>query len=183
MALGSTIDGEQSSVAQIKAQLDRARWDLEETTIHAPMDGYASGVTLAVGNRASPLRSVIAFIDADSLRINGVFSQNGFRSIVPGAKVKFALSSRPGVIHDSHVLEVFRGIGQGQVPVSAQLPSIGSIGVSQEYGVRIAIPKSVPPEAMRLGMSGTATVFAEDAGPIGILAYILLWFRVQFLYL
>ena len=34
-----------------------------------------------------------------------------------------------------------------------------------------------------LGMSGTATVFAEDAGAIGFLAKVLLWVRVQLLYL
>jgi hypothetical protein len=32
-------------------------------------------------------------------------------------------------------------------------------------------------------MSGTATVFAEDAGAIGMLAQILLWLRAQVLYL
>ena len=47
----------------------------------------------------------------------------------------------------------------------------------------IAIPEDVAPESLHLGMSGTATVFAEDAGAIGILAMILLWIKAYVLYL
>ncbi len=46
-----------------------------------------------------------------------------------------------------------------------------------------AIPDDLPPESLQLGMSGTATVFAEDAGAMGILAMILLWIKSYVLYL
>ena len=183
LELESNIGGEQTSIAQIRAQLSDARWQLDETTVSAPSDGFVSGLTLAVGHRASPLRSVMAFIESDSIRSNGVFSQNGFRRIAPGARVRMALSSAPGKIYESEVLDIFSGIGQGQVSVSGALPSIGSIGATQEYGVRLAIPKETSRESLRLGMSGTATVFAEDAGAIGLLANILLWLKAQVLYL
>jgi multidrug resistance efflux pump len=183
ITLGSQVNGEQSSVAQVRAQLEDAVWKLQETTIVAPSQGFVSGLTLAVGQRVTPIRSAMGFIEKDSIRINGVFQQNGFRRIVPGAAVRFALSSNPGRLHESRILEIFSGIGQGQVPVSGVLPSIGSIGASQEYGVRIAIPDDVPPESLQLGMSGSATVFAEDSGAIGILAMILLWIKAYLLYL
>ncbi len=81
------------------------------------------------------------------------------------------------------VREVFSGIDQGQVAASGILPSIGSIGASREYGVRLVVPDDLPSETLRLGMSGSATVFAEDAGAIGILALILLWIKAYVLYL
>jgi len=49
--------------------------------------------------------------------------------------------------------------------------------------VRIAVPENLPPEALALGMSGTATVFAEDANAVALLGQILLWIRAQVLYL
>ena len=49
--------------------------------------------------------------------------------------------------------------------------------------MRIAIPDAVPPESLQLGMSGRATVFAEDVGAIGIPAMILLWIKAYVLYL
>ena len=36
---------------------------------------------------------------------------------------------------------------------------------------------------LRLGMVGSATVISDDAGPIGILASILLWVTAYVLYL
>lgn len=183
IALNSEIGGKNSKVAQIQAQLDDARWKLSETKVIAPSDGYVTGQSLAVGQRVSPLRSVLAFIEAGSNRLIGVFSQNGFGRITPGTKVVVAMASNPGRLYQSEVVEVFSGIGQGQLPASGILPSIGAIGMTREYGVRLALPEDLPPESLHLGMSGTATVFAEDAGAIGILAKILLWLRAAAHYL
>ena len=34
LALGSTINGENTSVVQIQAQLDQAQWELDQTVVH-----------------------------------------------------------------------------------------------------------------------------------------------------
>ena len=39
LALGLVIDGENTAVAQLVAQLDNAKWELEQTMVHAPDDG------------------------------------------------------------------------------------------------------------------------------------------------
>jgi multidrug resistance efflux pump len=175
--LASTVNGEHTSIVQTRAQLDAARLNLRETTIYAPADGYASGLTLTAGHRVTALKPAMPFVQSDSIRINAVFSQNGFRKIKPGTRVRLSLVSVPGKIFESKILEVFGGIGQGQVPVSGVLPKIGSIGITTEYGVRLSIPKDLPANALLLGMSGTATVFSDDAGAIALLAHILLWLK------
>jgi multidrug resistance efflux pump len=45
-----------TTVLQTRAQLDDAKWELEQTTVKAPSDGYASVVALAVGARALQAR-------------------------------------------------------------------------------------------------------------------------------
>ena len=67
LALGSEIDGENTAVAQLVAQLDNAKWELDQTTIRAPADGYVSTMALAVGARAVPLRSAMSFILANDI--------------------------------------------------------------------------------------------------------------------
>ena len=42
----------QYKVAQLQAQLDNANWELSQTTIRAPADGYVTLVTVTVGDRA-----------------------------------------------------------------------------------------------------------------------------------
>jgi hypothetical protein len=43
------------------------------------------------------------------------------------------------------------------------------------YPGPISIPKEIRREQRRVGMPGTATVFADRAGPIGVLMSILVW--------
>jgi multidrug resistance efflux pump len=115
LALGSEIDGVNTTVAQLSAQLENAQWELEQTTVRAPSDGYVSLMTLAIGARAVPLRGALSFIVADDIMIVGIFDQNGFRSIKRGAAAKLVFANRPGEVFYSAIAEVHRGTGQGQV--------------------------------------------------------------------
>ena len=51
LARDSEIGGVNTTVAQIQAQLD-AKWDLERTTVRAPVDGMVTLMALTVGDRA-----------------------------------------------------------------------------------------------------------------------------------
>jgi multidrug resistance efflux pump len=183
LALDSEIDGENTTVAQLVAQLDNAQWELEQTTIRAPADGYASAMALTVGARVLPARSALSFILADEVTLVGVFSQNGFQSVKPGAAIKLVFANRPGVIYKSKVGNIVQGIGQGQIAVSGILARAESIGTSMDYPVLVDVPAYMDRNMLRLGMVGTATVISEDAGAIGLLANILLWVTAHALYL
>jgi multidrug resistance efflux pump len=183
LALGSEIEGENTTVAQLLAQLDNAHWELEQTIVRAPADGYASAMALTVGARVLPARSTLSFILADDVTLVGVFSQNGFQVVKPGAAVKLVFANAPGRIYKSTVGNVLQGVGQGQIAVSGILARAESIGTSMDYPALIDMPAEVDRNMLRLGMVGTATVFSEDAGPIGLLANILLWIKAYALYL
>jgi multidrug resistance efflux pump len=140
-------------------------------------------MALAVGPRPLPARSALSFILADDVTIVGVFSQNGFQSIKPGAPVLVAFANKPGHVYRAKVGEIVRGVGQGQIAVSGILARAETVGTSMDFPVRIDIPADMNRDMLRLGMVGTATVLGDGAGPIGILATILLWVSAYILYL
>jgi multidrug resistance efflux pump len=183
LALGSEIGGENTTVAQLNAQLENAQWELEQTTIRAAGDGYISAMTLAVGARAVPLKGALSFILAEEISIIGVFDQNGFKNIKHGAPVKLVFANRPGEVYHSAITDILRGVGQGQVAVSGTLARAEMVGTSTTYPAGIDIPKGLDPDMLRLGMVGTATVISDKAGPIGLLATILLWVKAYAAYL
>jgi multidrug resistance efflux pump len=183
LALGSEIAGENTTVAQLVAQLDNALWELEQTTVRAPAEGYASAMALTVGARVLPARSALSFILADDVTLVGIFSQNGFQSVKPGATVKLVFANTPGHIYKSTVGNMVQGVGQGQIAVSGILARAESIGTSMDYPALINIPADMDRNMLRLGMVGSATVISDNAGPIGILANILLWVTAYALYL
>jgi multidrug resistance efflux pump len=138
---------------------------------------------VAIGARALQARSLMSFIVTDDIGIVGMFPPNGFQAIKPGAKVKLVFGDMPGRTFDTTIADIPRGVGQGQIAVSGVLARSGSIGGVNAYPATIAIPNSIPRDQLRLGMPGSATVFAANAGVIGLLMSILVWISSYTAYL
>jgi multidrug resistance efflux pump len=58
-----------------------------------------------------PFRGAMSFILANDISIVGVFDQNSFKSIKPGASVKLVFANRPGEVYNSTIDVVMRGVG------------------------------------------------------------------------
>jgi multidrug resistance efflux pump len=183
LAMDSEIGGVNTTVAQIQAQLADAKWDLQQTTVRAPADGIVTLMALTVGDRALQARAVMSFIVTDDIRLIGMFSPNGFETIKPGAAVKLVFDDRPGRIYHAKIVEIPQGVGQGQVAVSGMLARSGSVEGVKAYPARISIPDDLDRAQLRLGMPGSATVFADNAGVIGLLMSILVWISSYTAYL
>ena len=90
------FEGAEASIQRIRAQLDEAGYDLEQTTVRAPMDGFPANVdSLQPGTRVTtlPVNQAMAFID-DSERervLAAHISQNHLRYVTQGqpAEVTF----------------------------------------------------------------------------------------------
>ena len=104
LAMDSEIGGVNTTVAQTQAQLDDAVWELSQTTIRAPADGYVTVVALTVGDRALQARSVMSFIVENEITLVGMFSQNGFQTIKDGAAVDIVFDNFPGRIYHARII-------------------------------------------------------------------------------
>ncbi|MCG7521759.1 HlyD family efflux transporter periplasmic adaptor subunit [Ruegeria sp. Ofav3-42] len=165
------------------ARIRSAQIDLEDTTILAPQDGIVTAVNLSPGNQVRSTASVMPFIEADSLRLVGVFKQNGSGALTAGMPAELVLDAAPGKILSSSVSLISPGTSGGQIPVSSDLLSAASIGSSSEVLVILEWPVDLPAHAANLGMVGSATVYSPEAGPFEILAKILLRIRGLVAYL
>lgn len=183
LALDSEVNGVNTTVAQVQAQLENASWDLSQTTIRAPADGYVTLVALTVGDRALQARSPMSFIVEKDITLVGMFSQNGFQAIKQGAAVSLVFDNAPGRIYHAKIADIPRGVGQGQVAVSGDLARTSALGGATAFPAEISIPDGIDRDTLRLGMSGNATAFASNAGMIGFLASILVWISSYTAYL
>jgi multidrug resistance efflux pump len=175
LAMDSEIGGVNTTVAQLQAQLDNASWELSQTTVRAPTDGYVTVVALAVGDRALQARSAMSFIVEREITLVGMFSQNGFQTIKEGAPVDIVFDNIPGRIYHATITAIPKGIGQGQIAASGTLARTSALGGATVFPAEISIPADINRDTLRLGMSGSATAFADNAGVIGLLASILVW--------
>lgn len=183
LAMDAEVEGVNTGVAQIEAQLDTAKWELDQTTVRAPSDGVVTVLALTVGDRALPARAVMSFIVSADITLIALFPPNGFQTIRPGAAVRIVFDNHPGRVFSAEVLNIPRGVGQGQITVSGALARVAGAAGANAYPAQISIPKDLDPSELRLGMPGTATVFARNAGPIGLLRSILVWISSYTAYL
>ena len=183
LALDSEIGGVNTTVAQLQAQLDNGVWELSQTDVRAPADGYVTVVALTVGDRALQARSAMSFIIEKEIMLVGMFAQNGFQTIKEGAAVDIVFDNVPGRIYHAKIIGIPKGIGQGQIAASGTLARTTAIGGATVFPAVISIPDEMSRDSLRLGMSGSATVFAANAGVIGLLASILVWVSAYTAYL
>lgn len=97
---GSVYDVEQftGQVEQLEAQLDGARWNLEETKVRAPADGFVTSVSLREGARVVnfPFVQAMAFVETQNQFLGGQIFQNHLRYVEPGLPAEIALKMYPG---------------------------------------------------------------------------------------
>ena len=116
LAMDSEIGGINTTVAQTQAQLDTAIWELSQTTIRAPADGYVTVVALTVGDRALQARSVMSFIVENEITLVGMFSQNGFQTIKEGAAVDIVFDNAPGRIYHAKITAIPKASARDRSP-------------------------------------------------------------------
>lgn len=120
---GSDIDGVNTTVAQLRAQLAKAEWDLNETVVYAPANGVVTQVGLVVGSIVGSVAAShqMSFIYETQRMYIATFVQNSKRHIKAGDPVEVAFDSLPGRIIKGDVEAVVKAMGQGQLDPSGDL--------------------------------------------------------------
>jgi len=110
-------------VQQLEAEQANAVYDLEQTTVRAPTDGYVTQVTLRPGmlSAAIPLRPVMIFIHKETKYYIGWFHQNSLLRLNIGDDAEVTFDGIPGVIFSGKVKFVFPDLAEGQVVPSGNL--------------------------------------------------------------
>jgi multidrug resistance efflux pump len=166
-ALAARVGEEHALVAEVTAQLDQAKLNLEWTRIYAPANGYVTNVQLREGCFIHVGTPVITCIDGENWWVVANFRENAMAELRPGQPARVAFRSAPGKLFAGHVVSVGWGVSQGQGVPSGQLPDVkvpsSWVPPAQRFQVRLTLedPEAVP---MRVGMTGSAAVYTETEG-------------------
>jgi multidrug resistance efflux pump len=174
--LGATVDNDQAEVAQIRAQLENARWELSQTTVYAPSDGYAINVQLRPGSMtaAFPVTPAMTFVETQ-YQIIGLFGQNELHQVAPGNDAEFTLNVHPGRIFKAKVDSIVWAQGQGQSPLSTQLPQTGMAPLPpNRFPVKLTIDPRDADVFLPAGAVGAGAIYTDDMKAIHILRMVFL---------
>ncbi|HSW82391.1 MAG TPA: biotin/lipoyl-binding protein, partial [Usitatibacter sp.] len=83
--MGAQSGGEWAQVAETRAKLDNARWELDQTTVYAPSNGTAINVNLRPGAMTVPIPAfpALTFVE-DEFVVVAMYKQNELWAVVPG---------------------------------------------------------------------------------------------------
>lgn len=117
--LNSVVNGENTKVASLLAQLRAAEFKLENTVVRAPSDGYVSTVGLRPGTMSTALglKPVMTFVpteEADKREFVAAFRQNSLQRLEKGEQAELLFPAVPGTVFHAEVTEVLPAIGESQ---------------------------------------------------------------------
>lgn len=128
LAYESQIGGENTTVAQLRADLAQAQYYLDNTTLVAPEDGYVINLQVREGMVSGYIRigAIASFvIDADRY-VLATYSQEELKYIKNGQPAEVAMDLYPGQIFKGSVSSIWWGSGEGQLLPSGELPVFGT---------------------------------------------------------
>jgi multidrug resistance efflux pump len=132
----SDIGGVNTTVAAIQAELDQARYYLDNTLMVAPEDGTIINLQVRPGMVSGDLRfgAIAALVaDADRYLLANYFQEN-LKFVKPGQAAEVALDLYPGQIFTGKVEAIWQGSGAGQMLPSGTLPSFNYVPTELPQG-------------------------------------------------
>jgi multidrug resistance efflux pump len=120
----SEIDGVNTSVANMEAQLRLAQYYLDNTTLTAPEDGRIINLQVRPGMVSGIYRigGIAALIAEADRYLLATFYQENLKYVRPGQPVEVAFDLYPGQIFAGKVDSIWRGNGVGQYLPSDEIP-------------------------------------------------------------
>ncbi|MFG0453320.1 HlyD family secretion protein [Shewanella sp. yb_14] len=176
LALEAEYQGQNTQVAEISAMLEKARFNLEETSMRAPSDGYVTQLTLRPGMMVvpMPLRPVMTFVHQEERFFVGAFRQNSLLRLKPGFKAELIFRALPGKVFQAEVVEVLPAIGESQVQAQGQLYGSSQIRLNGRPLVKLKPLDDLSQYHLPLGTNVEIAIYSDSFEHVSIMRKVLI---------
>jgi len=162
---GSQIDGVNTEVAALQAELEQAQYFLDNTTLYAPEDGRIINLQVRPGMVAGDVRfgAIASFICDDDRYLLATYFQENLKYVKVGQPVEVALALYPGQIFPARVDSIWKASGSGQFLPSGNLPEYNAPAPETpqgQYAVKIVFDDA-DQSGFTIGAEGQAAIYTE----------------------
>ncbi|MEB6368703.1 efflux RND transporter periplasmic adaptor subunit [Klebsiella michiganensis] len=161
----TNLEAAKAVVGVAQATLDHAQWQLTQTEIKAPVDGWVTNLSTRVGDYAAVGHPVFALVDSRSFYVVGYFEETKLRNIRPGDSAQIILYSSKQKLQ-GHVSSIGRAIVDQSVESGGDLvanikPNIPWVRLAQRVPVRIEFDHLPPDTILVSGTTCTVAISAQ----------------------
>jgi multidrug resistance efflux pump len=163
------------------AQYERARIDLNDTDVKAPVTGMVTNTVLAPGQFASAGHTVATIVDTESGWVVANLPENTLGNIAIGDPVLITFNAAPGQLLNGRVASIASGVARspGGSALEGELPYVTQrrqwLREVQRIPVRIELLQQADIPAFRVGSRANIVVMTKQAGVVAPLGRAWLW--------
>lgn len=187
--LNTRVGNEVAGVAVARAQLAQAEWELAQTVVYAPADGYPVNVQIRegmiIGNIAATFAPALTFIE-NEYRILAFYNQNELHAVKVGDRAEFTLESLPGRIIHAKVHSIILNNAEGQILPTGAVPDTGrqlSSSPGQRFAVRYEVVGDDKSLMLPSGAQGDGAVYTDSWHAIHVVRMVILRIGAKLNYL
>ncbi|MDK9759092.1 HlyD family secretion protein, partial [Vibrio sp. D173a] len=176
IALNSEIGGENTAVAGLLADLRKAQFDLDQTVVRAPTDGYVTQLALRPGVMAVPLplAPVMTFVHTEEQYYTAAFRQNSLQRLQPGYEAEFLFRALPGKVFKGRIEEVLPAIGESQIQARGALLGTEALKTSGRVFAKLTITDDLSEYHLPMGTAVEVAVYSESFTHVSVMRKVLI---------
>lgn len=176
LALDSEIGGENTTVARLIEELRKAEFNLEQTVVTAPTDGFITQLALRPGVMAVPLplSPVMTFVHTEELFYTAAFRQNSLQRLKPGYEAEFLFRALPGRVFKGEVVEVIPAIAESQYQARGSLVGTQALTTSGRVFVKLRVTDDLTEYQLPLGTAVEVAVYSDQFTHVSVMRKVLI---------
>jgi multidrug resistance efflux pump len=174
----------EANVPAVQAQLDDARFNLNQCKMLAPADGYVYDWVIQDGSMVIPYTVAAAgvFISTEETNVIASFPQNYLMNVEPGDEVEMIFDPYPGRLFKGKLDYVIPVTGEGEFLPNKQIPYAAKIGSYGMLAVRISLSEDDKRTKIPMGAGGTVAIYTKSVKPIQVFSRVALRMKKWTLY-
>jgi len=181
LAYTSNIEGVNTTVARLRAELADAQFDLDQTVTRAAGPGFVTQVSLRPGMYAIPtqLRTAMLFVNTGERdqELGAAFQQNSLQRVKAGDEAEVAFDAVPGRVFKGKVRVVVDAIAAGQLGTSASLVEPDTRTTAGRALAIIDVTDDMSGYNIPIGSAAQVAIYTEHWHHVSLLRKILLRMR------
>ena len=169
------LEQAQADTRRLKASLDSAQFDLDNTKVRAPFKGMVPRMFLKEGVQVSSSKSVLTFVDTSEVVVVGFFQQKALQNVKIGDTAMINFPVLPGRVFKAKVAIIPSATGDAQLLASGQLPTTQGQHMSRLYPIGVELPDDFPADMTKVGLAAKVYIHTEGAGVVKPVALASQW--------
>ena len=169
------VEQTEAQVARLTADLRAAQWNLDQTTVRAPGDGFVTYLALRPGQRvlSMPFQPAMTFLDTSERVVGVQLHQIYLRHVAPGQPVELTFKTRPGQVFSGTVQAVLEVTAGAQAQIGGTVPLATRVH-AEPFFVRVALDDDTDLAGLPPGSAGTAAIYTDAVTPTHIIRKVMI---------